>query len=821
MKKRWTLLIFPLLVALMLPAASARELPGNVLSFVLNSPDDAVLADDCRADAEDARIIIASGAHYQLIAAAKQENGWESAVVSTTAVYQPSDGCGLPTLARTEEGFELAYPDAGEVYRFELWYSEGSQPIYTLVYAKMGDVEVTQQGNACYVVTQDGESVLWRKHITLDNFAVRHMPHRGTADVRRMNEMTAGLQDAALFSLPVSADADRLVRVPIRAAFDTCLTDDPFTSETQQTALPAGTPLTALGYPARNWAYLYAEAEVDGQTVRGFVPMRDVAFDDVELPEEAEKVVGSWQLYSGSSICEAYLRLDADGRFYASNADGVQPYSGTWRVVQNNPNSGVYPEPVPAVLVLSYADGHFARVGVSYALDDDANVDVTIPTLTLLDGEGGCGYAPYGALDESGNWLVSEDGEVCRKTLPTAPAEDETLPDALTSLVTDSPDYAAYGVLVDDYREDASDVRIIIGSEEHYQLIAAAKYDDGWKSVIVSTTAVYQPSDGCGLPTLARTEEGFELAYPDAGEIYRFALSHDSTNQPMYTLVYAKMGDMEVAKRENFGYLVTQGEDSAVWSKTVTLADFNIHQMPRGTADVRRMNEMACGLQRFANERKDGVKEIRQEWRHVPIQTVCGTYLMDDPHVSEAHQAELPAGTKLTALGYCGWAYVYVEAEVDGETLYGFVPQRDVIFDDVEQPELMAEFVGHWRAKGGGGWYDDFQLDADGHFSAADDDGERTCSGTWSIVQTPAGSNLYWRGDIPTIVLRGTDGTVSRYGIQVEKEKIMPGAWSIYLSLSTNETGRSYVPDGADGDWVYTDDIIGWFARLFFSILGY
>lgn len=386
------------------------------------------------------------------------------------------------------------------------------------------------------------------------------------------------------------------------------------------------------------------------------------------------------------------------------------------------------------------------------------------------------------------------------------------------SLVLNSPDDA---VLADDCRADAEDARIIIASGAHYQLIAAAKQENGWESAVVSTNAVYQPSEGYGVPTLTRTEEGFELAYPEAGEVYRFALRHDSTNQPMYTLVYAKMGDMEVAKRENFGYLVTQGEDGAVWSKMVTLADFNIHQMPRGTADVRRMNEMACGLQRFANVRKDGVKEIRQEWRHVPIQTVCGTYLTDDPHVSEAHQEELPAGTKLTALGYCGWAYVYVEAEVDGETLYGFVPQRDVIFDDVEQPELMAEFVGHWRAKGGGGWYDDFQLDADGNFSAADDDGERTCSGTWSIVQTPVGSNLYWRGDIPTIVLRGTDGTVSRYGIQVEKEKIMPGAWSIYLSLSTNETGRSYVPDGADGDWVYTDDIIGWFARLFFSILGY
>lgn len=344
--------------------------------------------------------------------------------------------------------------------------------------------------------------------------------------------------------------------------------------------------------------------------------------------------------------------------------------------------------------------------------------------------------------------------------LPAASAS-ELLGNVL-SLVLNSPDDA---VLADDYRADAEDARIIIASGAHYQLIAAAKQENGWESAVVSTNAVYQPSEGHGVPTLTRTEDGFELAYPEAWEVYRFALSHDSTNHPIYTLVFAKMGDIVVTKRENFGYLVTQGEDGVVWSKMVTLADFNIHQMPRGTADVRRMNEMACGLQRFANVRKDGVKEIRQEWRHVPIQTVCGTYLTDDPHVSEAHQEELPAGTKLTALGYCGWAYVYVEAEVDGETLYGFVPQRDVIFDDVEQPELMAEFVGHWRAKGGGGWYDDFQLDADGNFSAADDDGERTCSGTWSIVQTTVGSNLYWRGDIPTIVLRGTDGTVSRYGI--------------------------------------------------------
>lgn len=439
--------------------------------------------------------------------------------------------------------------------------------------------------------------------------------------------------------------------------------------------------------------------------------------------------------------------------------------------------------------------------------------------------------------------------------LPVASAIE--LPGDVLSPMLDSPDDA---VLADDYRADAEDVRIIIGSGEHHQLVAAAKYDDGWENAVVSTTAVYQPSDGYGLPMLTRTEEGFELAYPAADEVYRFALSHDSTNHPIYTLVFAKMGDIEVAKRENFGYLVTQGEDSAVWLETVTLVNFNIHQMPRrGTADVRRMNEMACGLQhanlspwqtleesgarlyategdwalaethvspaanRFAWVQLDGIKEIRHEWRHVPIQTVYDTYLTDDPNVGEAHQLELPAGTQLTALSYLSgkWAYVYVEAAVDGEKVYGFVPQRDVVYDDVEQPELAAEFVGHWCAAGGGGWYDDFQLDADGHFSGADDDGARTCSGTWRIVQTPEGSNLYGKGDLPTIVLYGTDGTVYRCGIQVTKEKIAAGVWSIYLSLSTDETGRSYVPYGADGDWVYTDDIVGWFARLFFGILGY
>lgn len=151
--------------------------------------------------------------------------------------------------------------------------------------------------------------------------------------------------------------------------------------------------------------------------------------------------------------------------------------------------------------------------------------------------------------------------------MPVASANGWGLPEALVPLVSNTNDYDDYYHLADDYARKENSARIIMQSRYHNQLIAAEKGADGWKSVIVSTTAVYQPSDGCGLPTLARTEDVFELAYPEAWEVYRFALRHDSTNQPMYTLVYAKMGDIVVTKRENFGYLVTQGEDGAVWSK--------------------------------------------------------------------------------------------------------------------------------------------------------------------------------------------------------------------------------------------------------------
>ena len=98
------------------------------------------------------------------------------------------------------------------------------------------------------------------------------------------------------------ATTDEIVHVPMLTAFDTYLTDDPNVSEYHQAELPAGTKLTALSHPDNQWAYVYVEATVDGKITRGFVPQRDVVFDDVELPDEEAKLVGSWQMEAGGEF---------------------------------------------------------------------------------------------------------------------------------------------------------------------------------------------------------------------------------------------------------------------------------------------------------------------------------------------------------------------------------------------------------------------------------------------------------------------------------------------------------------------------------------
>lgn len=467
-------------------------------------------------------------------------------------------------------------------------------------------------------------------------------------------------------------------------------------------------------------------------------------------------------------------------------------------------------------------------------------------------------------------------------TLPAASANSWNLSGQLLAMVEQTNDYDDYYAMVSDYNRKAATTHTILTSRYHNQLVAVDEVKDGWKDAIFSTTAVYQPSEQStsGKPKLTRIKNGFELAYPKVKELYRFEYISNDWGEMAYTLMYAKMGSVEIERKESYRYLVTQGTDSAMWAVEVTLENFNIHNMPkRGPDDVRRINEANEGLQYLAYlypqvvsgqtsgkksyavysapdtssyraakgkasvstgddynlyltvgdwsliEYRVSLRTSRFGWAQlgnhgdettedlvrVPMLTAYDTYLTDDPNVSEYHQAELPAGTKLTALSHPnGWAYIYVEATVDGKITRGFVPQRDVVFDDVELPDEEAKLVGSWQMEAGGEFWDNYlRLDADGKFYGSDCDGAQPYHGTWSVVQTPADSNLYWKGDIPTIVFRCVNGTVYRYGVEVSDDyEVTEGDYCRSMSFITCEGGTGYVSYGVydEGGSVITDE---------------
>lgn len=494
MKKRWILLILPLMMMVM-PVASANGwgLPEALVPLVSNTndyDDYYHLADDYARKENSARIIMQSRYHNQLVAVDEVKDGWKDAIFSTTAVYQPSelDETGYPKITRTKNGFELAYPDIDERYYFELQHNNEGRTFYTLMEAQMGDVKVERIASYGYRVTLGEDSAMWMTKITLEDFNIHNMPKRGPDDVRRINEASEGLQyfaclypevvsgqksgkkSYAVYSAPdtssyraakgkasVSTGDDyklyltvgdwslieyrvslrtsrfgwaqlgnhgdettnEIVHVPMLTAFDTYLTDDPNVSEYHQVELPAGTKLTALSHPDNQWAYVYVEATVDGKITRGFVPQRDVVFDDVELPDEEAKLVGSWQMEAGGEFWDNYLRLDADGKFYGSDCDGAQPYHGTWSVVQTPADSNLYWRGDIPTIVFRCVNGTVYRygVGVSESADYEVTEGDYCRSMSLITCEGGTGYVSYGVYGEGGGIITDENGKLILKEL--------------------------------------------------------------------------------------------------------------------------------------------------------------------------------------------------------------------------------------------------------------------------------------------------------------------------------------------------------------------------------------------------------------------
>lgn len=77
------------------------------------------------------------------------------------------------------------------------------------------------------------------------------------------------------------------------------------------------------------------------------------------------------------------------------------------------------------------------------------------------------------------------------------------------------------------------------------------------------------------------------------------------------------------------------------------------------------------------------------------------TWLTDDPHVSQYHQMTIPANTTLTALDCYGCFYAYVETNLDGKVIRGFVPLRDLNLQGQSRVFLTDQLAGAWRGPDG------------------------------------------------------------------------------------------------------------------------
>lgn len=173
-------------------------------------------------------------------------------------------------------------------------------------------------------------------------------------------------------------------RVPLTAAVNTFLTDDPFVSQYAQTYIPAGAALTGLARCGEYYAYVeYAQG---GTLFRGFVPMKDLMtkFDRAISPDAPaaevcwdvmDLLVGKWDVDAGGSLMGDRCIFFADGTWsnHLPSHQSPDKVEGNFRVYEGG--DGSY------TLVMSTEENTEARFTLM-RLEDGAI------TLVNEDGEG-------------------------------------------------------------------------------------------------------------------------------------------------------------------------------------------------------------------------------------------------------------------------------------------------------------------------------------------------------------------------------------------------------------------------------------------------
>lgn len=165
----------------------------------------------------------------------------------------------------------------------------------------------------------------------------------------------------------------------------------------------------------------------------------------------------------------------------------------------------------------------------------------------------------------------------------------------------------------------------------------------------------------------------------------------------------------------------------------------------------------------------------------VPAVTVSETYLTDDPNVSQYPQMRIPADSPLTALYCFGPFYVYVETELDGQAIRGFVPMRDLA--PAELPAAQTDpdaLVGawlqtveerndHYLALSGNGFFTGYNVMSKGKLTA--DEMDCRAMGRWYVRRCP--ENLFENQYDDMLILICDDGRAYTMGLALQDGALM------------------------------------------------
>ncbi|MBR4080495.1 MAG: hypothetical protein IKK21_01765 [Clostridia bacterium] len=193
-------------------------------------------------------------------------------------------------------------------------------------------------------------------------------------------------------------EPDEFINVELATWRNTYLTDDPLCSQFRQIFVPSEMNLTCIGLLNNDYAYVKAQVkdgevvEAGGQTVWGFVPLRDLVYarpwyNIAEMAMEA--LEGYWSFEAGGNMAWDTLTLHESGLFIGNmgdmnfNQDEDSAYAyGLYHIYTYDASQNLYWNDPTHMIEFDDFNGHLVVRGLTWTED----------TFTLTDHEGGGGY---------------------------------------------------------------------------------------------------------------------------------------------------------------------------------------------------------------------------------------------------------------------------------------------------------------------------------------------------------------------------------------------------------------------------------------------